>query len=90
MFVEQSHAYTASFPEFCCFDAVHQYYSSANPPNKAIISLLDVEPKSDAESDCPCFLERYICGFDKSQLIKFLQFPTGSDIISVDKITGFR
>ena len=40
-----------SFPEFCCFDAVHQYYSSANPTNKVVISLLDVEPKSDAERD---------------------------------------
>ena len=61
-----------SFPEFCCFDAVHQYYSSANPTNKAVISLLDVELKSDAERDCLRFLQRYICGLDKSQLIKFL------------------
>ena len=76
-----------SFPEFCCFVAVHQYYSSANPTNKAIISLLDVEPKSDAERDCLRFLQWYICGLDKSQLIKFLRFATGLDIISVDKIT---
>ena len=76
-----------SFPEFCCFDAVHQYYSSANPTNKAVISLLDVEPKSDAERDCLRFLQRYIRGLDKSQLIKFLRFTTGSDIIAVDKIT---
>ena len=61
-----------SFSEFCCFDAVHHYYSSANPTNKAVISLLDVEPKSDAERDCLRFLQRYIRGLDKSQLIKFL------------------
>ena len=76
-----------SFPEFCCFDAVHQYYSSANPTNKTVISLLDVEPKSDTERDCIRFLQRYIRGLDKSQLIKFLRFTTGSDIIAVDKIT---
>ena len=76
-----------SFPEFCCFNAVHQYHSSANPTNKAIISLLDVEPKSDAERDCVRFLQRYILGLDKSQLINFLWFTTWSDIISVDKIT---
>ena len=77
-----------SFPEFCCFDAVHQYYSSANPTNKAVISLLDVEPKSDAERNYLRFLQRYIRGLDKSQLIKFLRFTTGSDIIiAVDKIT---
>ena len=76
-----------SFPEFCCFDAVNQYYSSANPTNKAITSLLDVEPKSDAERDCLRFLQRCIRGLDKSQLIKFLRFTTGSDIIAVDKIT---
>ena len=75
------------FLEFCCFDAVHQYYSSANPTNKAAISVLDVERKSDGERDCLCFLQRYIRGLDKSQLIKFLQFTTGSDIIAVDKIT---
>ena len=67
-----------SFPEFCCFDAVHQYYSSANPTNKAVISFLDVEPKSDAKRYCLCFLQRYIRELDKSQLIKFLQFTTGS------------
>ena len=75
-----------SFPEFCCFDAVHQYYSSANPTNKAAISLFDVEPKSDAERECLRFLQRYIRGLDKSQLIKFLRFTTGPDI-AVDKIT---
>ena len=46
-----------------------------------------MEPKSDAERDCFCFLQRYIRGLDKSQLIKFLRFTTGSDIIAVDKIT---
>ena len=60
-----------SFPEFCCFDAVHQYYSSENPTNKAVISLLDVEPKSDAERGCLLFLQRYIRGLDKSQFVKF-------------------
>ena len=78
-----------SFPEFCCFNAVHQYHSSANPTHKAIISLLDVEPKSNAERDCVRFLQRYILGLDKSQLIIFLWFTRWSDIISVDKITGF-
>ena len=76
-----------SFPEFCCFDAVLQYYSSANSTDKGVISLLNVEPKSDAERDCLRFLQRYIRGLDKSQLIKFLRFTTGSDIIAVDKIT---
>ena len=60
-----------SFPEFYCFDAVHQDYLSANPTSKAVISLLDVEPKSDAEGDCLRFLQRYIRGLDKPQLIKF-------------------
>ena len=41
-----------SFPECCCFDAVHQNYSTANPTNKAVISLHDMEPKRDAERDC--------------------------------------
>ena len=53
-----------SFPEFCCFVEAHQYYSSANPTNKAVISLLDVEPRSDAERDCLCFLQRYIHGLE--------------------------
>ena len=50
------------FPKFCCFDAVHQYYSSANTTNKAAISVLDVERKSDGERDCLHFLQRYIRG----------------------------
>ena len=82
-----------SFPESCCFDAVHQYYSNtilyyANPFNKAVISLLDVEPKSDAERDFLLFLQRYILKLDKSQFIKFLRFTTGSAIISMNKITA--
>ena len=60
--------------------------SSANPTNKAVISLLDVEPKSNAVRDCLRFLQRYMRGLDKSQLIKFLRFTTGSDIIAIDKI----
>ena len=75
-----------SFPKFCCFDTVHQYYSSANPTNKAAISLLDVEPKSNAKGDCLCFLQQYLSGLDQPQLIKCLRFTTGSDIVAVDKI----
>ena len=76
-----------SFPKFCCFDKVHQYYSSANPTNKAAISLLDVEPKSNAERDSLRFLQQYLSGLDQPQLIKCLRFTTVSDIITVDKIT---
>ena len=74
------------FSEFCCFDVVHQYESSANPTNKAVISLLDVVPKSDDEKDCLRFLQQYICGLERLQLITFLRFTTGSDR-TVDKIT---
>ena len=56
-----------SFPEFFCFDPIHQYYSntiqySANPYNKAVSSLIDVEPKTDAETDClPLFTTIHTC-----------------------------
>ena len=76
------------FPKFCCFDTVHQYYLSASPTNKAAISLLDVELKSNAERDCLRFLQQYLSGLDQPQLIKCLRFTTGSDIIAVDKITA--
>ena len=81
-----------SCPEFFCFDAIHQYYSNTiqyytNPYNKAVSSLLDVGPKTDAETDFLPFLQRYIRTLDKSQLIKFLRFTMGSDIIAFNKIT---
>ena len=75
-----------SFPECCCFDAVDQNYSRANPTNKAVISLHDLEPKRDAERDCLHFLQRIIRGLDKSQLMTFLRFTEGSDNIAVGKI----
>ena len=75
-----------SFPECCCFDAVDQNYSRANPTNKAVISLHDLEPKRDAERDCLHFLQRIIRGLDKSQLMTFLRFTAGTDIIVVGKI----
>ena len=46
-----------------------------------------MQPKGDVKRGCLHFLQRYIRRLDKSQLIKFLQFITGSDIIAVDKIT---
>ena len=33
------------------------------------------------------FLQRYIRALDKSQLIKFLRFTMGLDIIAINKIT---
>ena len=74
------------FPEFCYCDAVHQYYSSLNPANKAVISLLDVYSKTDAKRDC-LFFTTVHTWVRKVRIDKLLRFTTRSDKIAVDKIT---
>lgn len=74
------------FPEFCDFNSLCAMYEEKKPTSKRIIKLMHAEPCSDAERACLDHLKRYIKSLDDSKLAGFLQFVTGSNIITVKEI----
>ena len=77
--------------EFKDIESVKEMYSVKKPTAKKIIKLLDAKPANDAEKHCFDHLKRYIKSLDESQLSLFLQFITGGNVISCDKIElGFN
>lgn len=75
-----------TYPEFHDFNSTSGMYAEKNPSSKRIIKLLDVEQNSDSERACFDHLKRYIKSLDDNMLAGFLQFITGSDIITVERI----
>ena len=73
-------------PEFHDFNSMSVMYVEKKPSSKRIIKLLDIELKSDSERACFDHLKRYIKSLDDNMLAGFLQFITGSDIITVERI----
>ena len=80
-----------NIPEFKDIKSVKEMYTEKKPTAKKIIKLLDANPSNDAERNCFDHLKRYIKLLDESLLTLFLQFITGSNVISCDKIDlGFN
>ena len=63
-----------------------EMYSSKKPTAKKIIKLLNGTPSSDAERQCFHHLKRFIKSLDDNLLCILLQFISGSNIISTEKI----
>ena len=75
-----------SFPEFCDASSLYKMYEEKNPTSKRVIKLLHAEPSSDTERMCLDHLKRFIKSLNESKLAGFLQFVTGSNIITVNQI----
>ena len=76
-----------SHPKLCDFNSLSLIYSEKKPTSKSIIKLFNVEPKSDSERACFAHFKRYIKSLNENILAAhWLQFLTGSDIITVEKI----
>ena len=61
-------------------------YEEKKPTSKRVIKLIEAEPKTGADRACLDHLKRYIKSLEDNMLAGLLQFLTGSDIISVQKI----
>ena len=56
------------------------------PLPKMILKLIKSQPATDQERQCLDHLKKYIRSLQEKSLSLFLQFITGSDIISCDTI----
>ena len=76
-----------SHPKLCDFNSLSLMYSEKKPTSKRIIKLFNVEPKSDSKRACFDHFKRYTKSLNENMLAAhWLQFLTGSDIITVEKI----
>ena len=59
-----------------------KFYRDSEPTNNKVLALLKADQKNDAERDSFKYLQQYTCGLEQVQLLKFLRFVTGADIVS--------
>ena len=79
-------AHLKSYAQFKNVESLKEMYSSKKPTAKKIIKLLNGTPSSDAERQCFDHLKRFIKSLDDNLLCILLQFISGSNIISTEKI----
>ena len=61
-------------------------YELKKPSTKKLLALLRSSPSSDAERECFDHLKRFVRSLDEKLMGVFLQFTTGSNIITVESI----
>lgn len=61
-------------------------YEAKVPTPKKVCRLFEAQPVHDGERKCFDHLKRFVESLDDNRLSGFLQFVTGSNILSVDKI----
>ena len=74
------------FPEFQSFNSVCTMYEDKIPTSRRVVKLFQAEPKTDSERTCFDHLKRFVKSMSGSKLAAFLQFLTGSNIITVERI----
>lgn len=75
-----------SFHEFASASSLCTMYEEKKPTSKRVIKLLQPESSTDAERTCFDHLKRFIKSLNEVKLAGFLQFVTGSNIITVNEI----
>ena len=75
-----------SYEEFKNTESLKDMFFLKKPTAKKIVKLLDASPSNDAERQCFDHLKRFIKSLDENLLCICLQFITGSNTISNDKI----
>ena len=71
---------------FQTIESLKGLYDTKRPTAKKIIKLFRAEPSSDAERQSLEHLKRFVKSLEGKALTKFLQFCTGSDVITTDAI----
>jgi hypothetical protein len=74
------------FREFKCISSLTSLYDLKRPTPKTVAKLFQSIPATDNERECFAHLKRFVKSLDDSMLGVFLQFVTGSNIITVDNI----
>ena len=74
------------FPQFKDFERISAMYAEKVPLPKRIIKIFEAAPSTDSERECYEHLKRYVKSLDDSMLAGFLQFATGSNVITTHSI----
>lgn len=74
------------FSQFKDFESLSAMYAEKVPTPKRIIKIFQATPSTDAERECYEHLKRYVKSLDDSMLAGFLQFVTGSNVITTHSI----
>lgn len=65
-------------------------YDEKRPTSKKVAKLFTATPTNDCERECFSHLKRFVKSLDDNVICVFLQFVTGSNIITVNQIeVGF-
>ena len=76
--------------EFKDLQSLVQLYEAKVPTTKRVCKLSEAQPVSNSERECFEHLKRFVKSLDDNLFGAFLQFITGSNILTVDKIqVGF-
>ena len=75
------------FEPFQSPESLELLYESLKPTNKKVLQLLVAEPTTGGERDALKFLQRYVRGLETANLLHFLHFTTGADVLIVKSIT---
>lgn len=76
--------------EFEDVTSLQSLYEQKKPTAKNVSKLFSASPSNDHERECLSHLKRFVKSLDANILGVFLQFVTGSNIITVEKIeVGF-
>ena len=75
-----------SQPELASLDAMKELYETKKPTTKKVVKLLNASPSNDSERNCLDNLKRYIKSLSDNSLSTFLQFITGSNLVTVKSI----
>ena len=75
-----------SHKEFKDLQSLEDLYKAKVPTPRKICKLFVAHPVSNSERECFDHLKRYVKSLNDNLLCAFLQFVTGSNVISVDKI----
>lgn len=73
-------------PEFASLETLKQFYEVKKPRTKKVIKLLDANPLNDSQRNCFDYLKRYIKSLNENALRCFMQFTTGSNLVTVTSI----
>lgn len=73
-------------PAFSSLEAIKKLYEAKKTITKKVVKLLDATPSNDADRNCLEFLKRYIKSLNENSLKNFLQFTTGSNLLTVTSI----
>ena len=75
------------FESFASSSSLDHFYAGLQPSSKTFLKLIECNTSDESEKECLGYFKRYVKGLDLSMLKKLLKFLTGSDLMTVQKLS---